>query len=173
MDVFVGRWLFNASSRPLTVAASANLNMCWQCVDEPSYITSVFLISSYFDELCGVYQHDVESNLSNLDGQSHLYRLWWQKYNDGKNRRSCHTVGEDMFKQSSLHLVSSAIESCCEASYQWCSRWQFHKSTHAFSIYLWAKVNLINNMRVSKCFKDTMQWIAFDILLKWILQICP
>lgn len=46
----------------------------------------------------------------------------------------------------------------------------FYKRAHAFSVYLRAQVNLINNMGVSKDPKDTTQWITFGSLLKWILQ---
>ncbi|KAH8973996.1 hypothetical protein BDL97_01G078100 [Sphagnum fallax] len=45
----------------------------------------------------------------------------------------------------------------------------FYKVAHAFSVHLRAQQILITEMG-SKCPKDTMQWVAFDNVLRWLLE---
>jgi hypothetical protein len=47
----------------------------------------------------------------------------------------------------------------------------FYKITHAFSVHLCAQQILITKMG-SKCLKDTTRWVAFDSILRWLLEHC-
>jgi hypothetical protein len=45
----------------------------------------------------------------------------------------------------------------------------FYKTAHAFSVHLRAQANLITEMK-SKCPKDKTRWLAFGMLLNWMLD---
>jgi hypothetical protein len=47
---------------------------------------------------------------------------------------------------------------------------EFYKAAHAFSVHLRAQHNLIVAMDGTKCPKDMTRWVAFGIMLKWIIQ---
>ncbi|CAK9235893.1 unnamed protein product [Sphagnum troendelagicum] len=45
----------------------------------------------------------------------------------------------------------------------------FYKVAHAFSVHLRAQQILITEMG-SKCLKDTMRWVVFGSILRWLLE---
>ncbi|BBN02960.1 hypothetical protein Mp_2g19640 [Marchantia polymorpha subsp. ruderalis] len=129
------------------------------------------------------YDRHTALNIFNLNVKvlDVLYSQWREKLlsvsNDGENTMTCRHGGlvTLLGKEAENHIlriwcpahqIDLVIKGCTKRM----DGGDFYKTAHAFSVHLRAQQNLATTMGGTKCPKDTTRWVAFDKLIKWILQ---
>jgi hypothetical protein len=107
----------------------------------PSWREKVILISSDGENTMTGRHAGVVTLLEN-ECSNHVLRIW------------CIPHQLDIVVKNATHGVSDEA---------------FYKVAHAFSVHLRAQQILITEMG-SKCPKDTTRWVAFDSILRWLLE---